>query len=462
MTNQRPHWILPLILTLAYSSVYAAPKNDTPSIDQTATNQKQTTANGHNFNNVIGNIKISGISLADHENSLRRREKEIREEYKETINKLSQAQVEERVELNLKKIVLEKQLSEIDSQIANLKDSYEKRIAALQTQINDLKDNASFFSEDVLKDAQIALAKGDDSKANDLYTKITLLAKIMDKQVAKAEYQLGLIALRAINYNIAYPHFKEAVKRDENNADYLSKAGELASTLALYSEAEPLLKRALALKEKALGSEHPNVAENLNSLAELYRLQGQYQQAEPLYKHALTINENMLGTEKIEVAQSLNYLALLYDDQEKYELAESLYIRALDIWEKVLGPEHPDVASVLSNLAGLYSTQGKYAQAEPLYKRSLAIKEKTLGPIHPYVATDLNNLALHYSAQGKYAQAEPLYKRALEIWEKVLGPEHPEVATGLSNLARLYQKTNRGEEAELLLKRASQILALKR
>jgi len=43
-----------------------------------------------------------------------------------------------------------------------------------------------------------------------------------------------------------------------------------------YSEAEPLCQRALAIDEKALGPNHPNVATNLNNLAELYRAQGKY------------------------------------------------------------------------------------------------------------------------------------------------------------------------------------------
>ena len=56
-----------------------------------------------------------------------------------------------------------------------------------------------------------------------------------------------------------------------------------------YAEAEVLLKRALAMDEKALGPEHPDVAMNLVNMAELYKNQGQYGAAEPLLKRALTI-----------------------------------------------------------------------------------------------------------------------------------------------------------------------------
>ena len=46
-----------------------------------------------------------------------------------------------------------------------------------------------------------------------------------------------------------------------------------------YADAEPLDKRSLAIQEKALGSEHPDVALGLNNLAALYSDQGRYTDA---------------------------------------------------------------------------------------------------------------------------------------------------------------------------------------
>ncbi len=54
----------------------------------------------------------------------------------------------------------------------------------------------------------------------------------------------------------------------------------------LYAEAEPLYQRSLAIWEKALGPEHPQVATSLNNLALLYDAQGKYAEAEPLYKRS--------------------------------------------------------------------------------------------------------------------------------------------------------------------------------
>jgi len=54
----------------------------------------------------------------------------------------------------------------------------------------------------------------------------------------------------------------------------------LGVTQGKYADAEPLYKRSLAIREKALGPEHPDVAASLNNLAELYRAQGKYAEAE--------------------------------------------------------------------------------------------------------------------------------------------------------------------------------------
>ncbi|MBI3815570.1 MAG: tetratricopeptide repeat protein, partial [Nitrospinae bacterium] len=239
------------------------------------------------------------------------------------------------------------------------------------------------------------------------------------------------------------------------------KAGELYGQ-GRYEEAINYVKRSLEIREKALGREHPDVAQSLNNLAELYRNAGRYSDAEPLYKRALEIKEKILGREHPSVVASINNLALLYYSTGRYSDAEPLHKRALEIREKALGREHPDVAASLNNLALLYESTGRYSDAEPLYKRAIEIHEKALGNEHPDVAGSLNNLALLYDSTGRYVEAEPLYKKALEIYEKALGKEHPNVATSLSNLAFLYASTDKHIESHNFFKRGISIKDLMR
>jgi CHAT domain-containing protein len=237
-------------------------------------------------------------------------------------------------------------------------------------------------------------------------------------------------------------------------ATTLNNLASLYDSQGRYADAEPLYQRSLAIAEKVLGRDHPDVALSLNNLALLYHNQGRYAEAEPLYKRSLSIREKALGRDHPDVATSLNNLAGLYKNQGRYAEAEPLCQRSLAIREKVLGRDHPDVANSLSNMAGLYDDQGRYAEAEPLYQRSLAIREKALGHNHPDVALSLNNLAELYKKQGRYADAEPLYQRSLAIVEKVLGRDHPNVAKSLNNLAGLYHDRGRYADAEPLYERS--------
>ncbi|CAN0422393.1 unnamed protein product, partial [Ectocarpus sp. 13 AM-2016] len=69
---------------------------------------------------------------------------------------------------------------------------------------------------------------------------------------------------------------------------------------------------------------------------------GKYDEAEPLYIRAIAIREKALGPDHPDVASCLKNLADPLQSQGKYDEAEPLYIRAIAIREKALGPDHPD------------------------------------------------------------------------------------------------------------------------
>eukprot|EP00752_Nemacystus_decipiens_P009335 g8343.t1 len=237
-------------------------------------------------------------------------------------------------------------------------------------------------------------------------------------------------------------------------AHLFSAVGRLFNLQGIYEEAKRKYLHSLAMLEKVLGPDHPDVATSLNNLASLLQSQGNYGEAEGLYKRSLGIREKALGPDHPDVATSLNNLAMLLERQGNYGEAEGLHRRSLGIREKVLGPDHPDVATSLNNLASLLKSQGNYGEAEGLIRRSLGIREKVLGPDHPHVALSLHNLASLLGSQGNYGEAEGLHKRSLGILEKVLGPDHPDVATSLNNLASLLEDQGNYGEAKGLCKRS--------
>ncbi len=73
------------------------------------------------------------------------------------------------------------------------------------------------------------------------------------------------------------------------------------------------------------------MATSLGNLAFLYNTQGQYAQAEPLYKRSLAIYEKALGPDHPDVAMSLENLAALYRVTKRDKEAETLEKRAARI-----------------------------------------------------------------------------------------------------------------------------------
>jgi tetratricopeptide (TPR) repeat protein len=238
-------------------------------------------------------------------------------------------------------------------------------------------------------------------------------------------------------------------------ADLLMWGGQYRQyALAAYADARSLFERALAIREKLFGPEHPETATSLNSLAGVVQSQGDLAVARALYERALGIRENVLGPEDSDTAMSLNNLADVVREQGESKVAQPLYERAFAIWQKLHGPEHPETATCLRNVARVLQDQGYLAEAQSLYERVLTIREKILGPMQPATATSLENLASVLHAQGRFAAARPLFERALAIQQAVLGPEHPRTTMCLSNFGDLLCDLGETKQAGLFLRRA--------
>jgi tetratricopeptide (TPR) repeat protein len=238
----------------------------------------------------------------------------------------------------------------------------------------------------------------------------------------------------------------------------LIHAGQRRHDLAEWIQAEPLMRRALAIEEARYGLEHPKVAIGLHNLAQLLQATNRLPEAEPLMRRALAIDEASYEPKHRKVAACLNNLATLLQDTNRLPEAELLMRQALKITKASYGPKHPNVATCLNNLAILLQATNRLQKAELLMRQALKITKASYGPKHPNVATCLNNLATLLQATNRLQEAEPLILEALAIDEVRYGPEHPNVATDLNNLGQLLKATNRLEEAEPLMRRGLEIL----
>jgi class 3 adenylate cyclase/tetratricopeptide (TPR) repeat protein len=259
------------------------------------------------------------------------------------------------------------------------------------------------------------------------------------------------------------PHARTALDALPSDAELLPAAdlafrcGRYLRERGEYHASEQLQARALAIREKLLGPDHPDVSDSLINLGIAIAEQGRHDESVELFECALKIREEAFGPDSTPVAGALLNLAHGYAELGRFTESEMLNKRALAIFEGTRGPEHPDTAFAIGNIAHGFMERGRYADAEPLLERALAIREKVLTADHPDVSVSLNNLADLYRCQGRYAEAEPLISRALEIREKALGREHPSVANVLDTLGKLYRDQGRYTDAEHTYQRALHI-----
>ena len=250
----------------------------------------------------------------------------------------------------------------------------------------------------------------------------------------------------------------------ERDEEWAYDAGGLMNNLAIvyydqgdYEKALEYHGKALAIKGRVLGSEHPNTASTYNNMAGVYKAQGDYEKALEYYGKALAIYERVLGTDHPYTATTYNNMAGVFRAQGDYDKALAYYGKDLAISESVLGMEHPSTATTYNGIAIVYDEQGDYEKALEYHGKALAIRERVLGSEHPDTASTYNNMANVYDAQGDYEKALEYYGKALVIFERVLGSEHPDTADMYNNMANVYYEQGDYEKALEYYQRALKV-----
>jgi len=293
-----------------------------------------------------------------------------------------------------------------------------------------LRDRARYREARALLEACEAAETSGDRLA-----KALMLTASMRQYLGENSSELAQLLTRALSL----------AGSDQTRSYVLSELGSLREEQGEYTQAEALLREALALIKVELGRECLEYGACLHGLAGVLTSEGKYIEAEAMYHESLAIKEKMLGTGHHEYGTSLHGLAGVLSHQKRHTEAEGLLRKALAIDEKVLGTDHPLYGGSLHSLAVVLYYQGKYAEAEVLFRKSLSITQKELGIDHPSLSPTLTSLAGVLAQQGRAEEGEPLIQRALEISLRVFGPASPDAAGVLNILAQLQAHLGRPE-----------------
>ena len=289
---------------------------------------------------------------------------------------------------------------------------------------------------------------------------------------------------------------RELAEQPDLQASMLALLGSVYMELRVMDKAEPLLMRSLALRERVLGRDSPEVAESLVWLGRMKSFKTDYKEAMALIERAVRIREkegessalaealNQLGLTLKALGKAaegrpllqravaieekrgganlhkwLSNLAAIEMDLGNFDSAQRLLERALDIGVRSEGKVGVQVDVTMLNLAGVLRAQEDYARARPLLEKALALGEKAYGKTNSNIVYNLGELGDLSIGMGDYGRAREYLDRALEIGTASLGPDHPGLASTVTYLGRLRLAEGKPREALTLFERA---LALRR
>ncbi|MER6434477.1 tetratricopeptide repeat protein [Streptomyces sp900105245] len=241
--------------------------------------------------------------------------------------------------------------------------------------------------------AMVRRSEGQYLAARQLLTEALSISEIKNaslQDVAVLHNELGIVCKYEGLFDEAAAYYEKALLllesiadvEDSDTASVYHNIGGLEFSRGDYAAAEMPARRAVAIRERALGQESELVAADKAALSPILFELGKMDEAEKLLREALQILESLYGADHYEVAISIGNLAAIAQSRGRLEEAEALYTRALGALEQHLGPEHPEIAPVLHNL-GLLTRNRDPEQGRALLVRASEILSSSVRSTHP-------------------------------------------------------------------------------
>jgi tetratricopeptide (TPR) repeat protein len=153
-------------------------------------------------------------------------------------------------------------------------------------------------------------------------------------------------------------------------ATALTKMAEMHYEQANYAEAQKAYERILSWRQGELGAHHIDLVDDLNNLAGVMCVQELFDQAEPMIRRAVDILEKAEQPEPLRLAENLTSLAGLQFRLGVFAQAEPLLAKSLNLREQEWGPDSTELADPLRDYAKLLKKLGKLEEAEQYYSRA--------------------------------------------------------------------------------------------
>ena len=232
--------------------------------------------------------------------------------------------------------------------------------------------------------------------------------------------------------------------------DVLEARRVLGRTLTLqgqFSAAERELHEALRVQERDRPADWRLAVDLRGALVDA--LIGLYvpPETERLCREILALQERHLGPDHPDVAATLDRLSGVLQRKLRWEDALAVANRALDLRRRVHGEDHPLTGDAWSRVAVQHDRLHHTEAALEAARHAHAIYEAALGPEHPKTLEALRRMGIELRFSSRLDEAEALYRRALQGFRRSLGEAHPSTLQMLSDLQELLAMESRIPEA---------------
>ncbi|BBM98946.1 hypothetical protein MPTK1_1g17440 [Marchantia polymorpha subsp. ruderalis] len=158
--------------------------------------------------------------------------------------------------------------------------------------------------------------------------------------------------------------------------EHLEKLAEHYAENGEWIKSENALRKSLKILLANLGPDAPQVSVVLQLLATLLHAQPDRQsEAEPLARESLRIREKAYGKHHISVAEACSFLASILHEHDQDEEAVDMMYRVVDIQEREFGPDNPELEETLDVLSMLLMNTSRYAETVPIIKKLERLKQ---------------------------------------------------------------------------------------
>lgn len=242
-------------------------------------------------------------------------------------------------------------------------------------------------------------------------------------------------------------------------ATALEKLAVLNGQLGNYAEAEALSLRAITSTLTTKGVNHPDVLLVLDQLGQYYAAQHKRNEARACYEKVIEVAE-MLKLRQHPVYSAAKYhLALLSIEQGSLARAEDLLLRVCTVREHVLGKNDRSALEARLKLAEVAARLQHWKRANSCYRQALPVYEELLGSENPLILEHQERAAMALFRVGKLAEAKGIWQRVLETRERNRSGSRSASASCLNGLARIALTEKKNAEALALLARAQSLFA---